>query len=53
MQNLSSALQLCSNNVLGQLQLDDVWYCLLRHATNSASNPDESRLHYDDFCQVC
>ena len=45
-------LQICSNNILGQLQLDDVWFCLLRHATKSANSPDDSRLHYDDFCQV-
>ena len=44
--------QICSHNILGQLQLDDVWFCLLRHATKAAHSPDDSRMHYDDFCQV-
>lgn len=45
-------LSICSHNILGQLQLDDVWFCLLRHATKAANSPDDSRLHYDDFCQA-
>ena len=45
-------VQICSHNILGQMQLDDVWFCLLRHATKGADSPDDSRLHYDDFCQV-
>lgn len=45
-------LQICSHNILGQMQLDDVWFCLLRHATRGADTPDDSRLHYDDFCQA-
>lgn len=48
----SAHVQICSHNILGQLQLDDVWFCLLRHATKAANSPDDSRLHYDDFCQV-
>jgi hypothetical protein len=49
---LCASVQICSHNILGQLQLDDVWFCLLRHATKAANSPDDSRLHYDDFCQV-
>lgn len=45
-------VQICSHNILGQMQLDDVWFCLLRHATKGADSPDDSRLHYDDFCQA-
>ena len=45
-------MQICSHNILGQLQLDEVWFCLLRHATKGADSPDHSRMHYDDFCQV-
>ena len=49
---LPDVMQICSQSILGQLQLDDVWFCLLRHATKSPHSPDDSRLHYDDFCQV-
>ena len=46
------ALQLHSQMLLINSQLEELWYCLQRHVTTPAAAAEDERINYDDFSQV-
>ena len=46
------ALQLHSQMLLINSQLEELWYCLQRHVTTPAAAAEDERINYEDFSQV-
>eukprot|EP00891_Asterochloris_glomerata_P006921 jgi/Astpho2/6921/e_gw1.00107.57.1_t len=46
------ALQLHSQMLLINSQLEELWYCLQRHVTTPAAAAEDERINYDDFSQA-